>query len=355
MTSPVRKYGFINAKLRTRISKILPDDFMMRLSRAHSITEAVQLFKNTQFSGIVAVYTKTGDLKMVELELLKHEINMYVELEKFMEPDILSFVRVLAARFEVDNLKNILRLWFDKTIRKRDIQEALLYIYKARIHFDLHWDQVLAAEDLTQVSHILGSTPYSEIIYNAREEVNEKQSLFVIEAMLDKYYYTELIKEVEKLKKQDHTIARRLIGVEIDLQNINLIVRFKKMYHFSFEEAMGYLLPYGYSVNKQTLSDVFETQDVTKTLKGFMEKRYSGLKALLSTQTSEGYSRLVLIERVLDQIMMYEVQKVLLSNPFTIGIILVYFILKRNEIRKIITILNAKYYNIAEDRIKSRM
>jgi len=46
-----------------------------------------------------------------------------------------------------------------------------------------------------------------------------------------------------------------------------------------------------------------------------------------------------------------EVKKMLAGYPFTIGIILAYFILKANEIRKIMTVLNAKFYNWPEERI----
>ncbi|MBN2441950.1 MAG: V-type ATPase subunit [Spirochaetales bacterium] len=355
MAGPLKKYSFINAKLRTRISKILTHEFFENLLHSHSLSEAIQLFKDTPFAGIEAVYTKTGDLKMVELELLKHEINLYVEIEKFISSELLSFIRVLATRYEVDNLKNILRLWFDKTIRKRDIQDAQLYIYREKIHFDLQLDRILGAQNLKQVADIIKDTPYSEILIKAESKVNEHQSLFYVETELELYYYTKLLEEVEKLKKTDKVLAKRLIGVEIDMQNINLIIRIKRMYNLPLEEVFTYLLPFGYSINKDALSLIYNTQDVTSVLSGFIKKRYTGLQAILTSQSSDSSSRLILIERVLDEIMMYEVHKVLLANPFTIGIILVYFILKRNEIKKIITLLNAKYYKIPADQIKGRI
>jgi V/A-type H+-transporting ATPase subunit C len=213
VAGPVKTYGFINAKLRTRISKILPDEFMIRLTRAHSLAEAIQLFRETQFAGIEAVYHKTGDLKMVELEFFKYEINLYVEIEKYVDHIILSFVRVLASRYEVENLKNIIRLWFDKTIRKRDIQDALLYIYRKKIHYDLNYDQILASETLIQVADSLQDTPYSEIILKSREDVEKTRSLFSLETGLDVYYYKRLITEVDNLHTRDREIARRLVGV----------------------------------------------------------------------------------------------------------------------------------------------
>ena len=51
--------------------------------------------------------------------------------------------------------------------------------------------------------------------------------------------------------------------------------------------------------------------------------------------------------------MKHEVQRILTGYPFTIGIILAYFMLKRNEMKKIRTILNAKRYHIEQERIES--
>jgi V/A-type H+-transporting ATPase subunit C len=53
--------------------------------------------------------------------------------------------------------------------------------------------------------------------------------------------------------------------------------------------------------------------------------------------------------------MRYEVQKVLMGNPFTLGIIMAYFVLKKWEIKKVMTILNAKLYSIDAERIKNSL
>ena len=76
------------------------------------------------------------------------------------------------------------------------------------------------------------------------------------------------------------------------------------------------------------------------------------MQTLLSSQTPDMASKLILIERLLEEIMLYEVRRTLSGYPFTIGIVLSYFQLKRNEIKKVMTILNAKYYSLSEDRIK---
>jgi vacuolar-type H+-ATPase subunit C/Vma6 len=88
-------------------------------------------------------------------------------------------------------------------------------------------------------------------------------------------------------------------------------------------------------------------------LQRFVTSKYPGLSTLLSAQTTDSTSRLLLIRRILEEIMKNEVQHILAGYPFTIGIILSYFILKRNELKKIRLILYAKQYGIQQERIES--
>ena len=55
----------------------------------------------------------------------------------------------------------------------------------------------------------------------------------------------------------------------------------------------------------------------------------------------------------MEEIMRHEVQRILTGYPFTIGILLAYFVLKRNELNKVRIILNAKQYGIKPERIES--
>jgi len=41
-----------------------------------------------------------------------------------------------------------------------------------------------------------------------------------------------------------------------------------------------------------------------------------------------------------------------MGYPFTIGVVLSYFIFKKSEIRKVRAVLNAKLYRIPEERIE---
>ena len=65
----LKKYAFINAKLRARISNILSDEVVDQMIKAGSLPESIRVLHNTPFQIIEEVYIRTGDLKLAELEL----------------------------------------------------------------------------------------------------------------------------------------------------------------------------------------------------------------------------------------------------------------------------------------------
>jgi len=81
--------------------------------------------------------------------------------------------------------------------------------------------------------------------------------------------------------------------------------------------------------------------------------RYPGLSALLSSPSADSGARLQLIGRILDEIKHQEVRRILCGYPFTVGIILAYFVLKRDELKRVRTLINAKYYGKPQERIES--
>jgi len=353
MAGPLSKYSFINAKLRARISKILPEETFNDLAKASSLDDALALLRETPFAGLEYIYSRTGDLKQAELELLKNEIELYRNIRQYLSHDSMELVDALLTQFEIDNLKNAIRIYFNRKIRKRPDDISIHYILYDRIIHEMPIDIILNAENFDEIAGVCEGTPYSQIIRKYSHTVESEGSLFRMEIAFDHFYYKNLLSSVNKLDRRDRTIALRLTGVEIDLQNINWIIRFKNFYGLPLEAVLAAIVPGGFNLDRAIMDQLYSAQNVTSVLQGFVKSKYPGLSALLSSHTSDSTSRLLLIRRILEEIMKHEVQRILAGYPFTIGIVLSYFILKRNELKKIRTILNAKHYGIESERIES--
>ncbi len=352
MAGPLKTYAFINAKLRTRISKILPQQFIRQLIRARSLAESVQMLGETDFVSVQKVYERTGDIKTAELELLRKELSVYLELENLVEEDLREFVQALSERFEIENLKNAFRLWFDRRVRGRNIEDARRYLMRRRIHYQIDLEAIIDADTLEQAADGLAATPYTALVRQQAAAVMEAASLFPLELALDRYLYGRLAQAADRLEPRDREIARRLIGVEIDLQNVSWLIRFKNFYSLEAERALGYTLPGGLNLSGELMRQIYGAERTERQISALVGKRYPEIAPLLASEERSKFSaRLTMIERILEQIMTIEVRKIMTGYPFTIGIILAYFILKGSEIRKIMTVLNAKFYEWPEERI----
>jgi len=355
MAGPLSKYAFVNAKLRARISKILSDELFAQLAKAPSLEAALALLRDGSFAGLEQIYVGTGDLKLAELELLKDEIELYRGLRQHLHPSSRALVEALLARFEIDNLKNAIRLYFDRRIRKRAVDAGTHYVLFDPIIHSIPIDIVINAESFDEIAGVCGTTPYGRIISKYSGAVESEGTLFRMEMAFDHDYYDHLIAAIHRLDRRDRDVSLRLVGVEIDLQNISWIIRFRKFYNLPLEAVLATMVPGGFSLNKATIEELYRAQNVTSVLQGFVEGKYPGLSALLSAPASDSTSRLRLIQRILDEIRRREVQHILGGYPFTVGIILAYFILKGEELKKVRMILNAKQAGRSLERIEGML
>ena len=127
---------------------------------------------------------------------------------------------------------------------------------------------------------------------------------------------------------------------------------FKHFYSLKAEQALEFILPGGLNLTQEMMEEIYTAERTDREVAALVGRRYPEIAPLLvSQEQAKATARLNLLERVLEQIMTIEVRKILTGYPFTIGIILAYFFLKSAEIRKIMTVLNAKFYEWPEDRI----
>ncbi|TFG49594.1 MAG: hypothetical protein E4H40_02705 [Candidatus Brocadiia bacterium] len=353
MADAISKYAYINAKLRARISMILPAEMLSQLAKAASLDALLVILRNTPFGVLEEIYTETGDIKLAELELLKNEIALFKDISKYIHKTSKQLVEALLYQFEIDTFKNAIRLYFDRKIRKRIDGAGIHYIIYEPIIHEMPMDLIISAESFDEIAGLCSGTAYSDIIKEYGPAVEAESSLFNLEVALDHFYYDNLLAAVNKLDSDDRVVALRLIGVEIDLQNISWIIRFKEFYNLPMEAVLAAIIPGGFSLDRKVMDELYHAQNVSPVLQEFVKKKLPDLSTLLTSQVSDVTSRLLLIGRILDEIRQHEVSRILAGYPFNIGIILAYFVLKRDELKKIRMLLNAKQYGQQQERIES--
>ena len=346
MASKLATYGFINAKLRTRISKILKREELVSLLQAETNAEVVSLLQATEYRDAAAAFADTGDIRQVEATLLETEIHFFLDIGSKVPGAPGEFISALLIRYEVETLKRALRLWFERSVKQREIEGEAEYLYYGFPRLQV--EKVIQAQTLEEIAGLLTHTSYGSIVAREVERDPRQFGLFPLETALDRFYFSSLLGSIGKLTTADKKIAQKLISVEIDLENIERIVKFKELYGFSQERLIDYIIPSGAAIGTRDL-----TGDGGEIIRSFVTGRYPGLAPLIETTGSDKYSNLVLLEAVLNEVLSLEVKRILMSYPFTLGIVLAYFFLKRREVRRIVMILNAKAYALDDDRVRT--
>ncbi|MBN2875088.1 MAG: V-type ATPase subunit [Spirochaetales bacterium] len=361
MRGALSTYGFLSAKLKARISKTLPPDAMERLIRARSLPEAVQFLKGTEYAAIEEAYAATGDLRSGEALLLERELELYTGLFRYLDEPVLSFVRALALRFEVDKIKNAVRLWFDSVIRGRNVDGKSGYLHRATIVHAFDVDAVILAPDADAVVAAFGSTPYAAIARSEMPRVVSGRSVFPFELALDRYYYAEAFAAAAKLGRKNREVAERVLGVDVDMQNVSWLVRFRGFYGMDADTAAGLLIPRGRAIDAAALKTAGSLDQGSPGYAGslgleLLRSAYGQFGVLLGSGSGgDAVARLSLMEGALRQIARAEAGRSLAGYPFSIGVVLAYFTLRAEELRAVMTILNAKEYALPEERIRSSL
>ena len=215
---------------------------------------------------LVGLDIGSHSIKMAELELLKNEIELYRNIKQYIHKNSVELVDALLSQFEIDNLKNAIRVYFDRKIRKRSVDAGIPYILYDRIINDIPIDLIINAESFDEVAGVCEGTPYSQIIRKYGHTVESEGSLFRMEIAFDHYYYSNLLNSINRLDRKDRAIALRLTGVEIDLQNINWIIRFKNFYALPLEAVLASIVPGGFNLDKATIEELYSAQNVKSVL-----------------------------------------------------------------------------------------
>lgn len=352
MAGPLRTYGYINARLRARISLLLPDPFFDDLAGSSTLVEAVNKLSETRYAPLNRIYHETGDLKLVEKGIYREETRLLLEIERIMKGREQVFTGLLAERYELRNIKSAVRLWFDRCVRGRDVTEDLGYIEREPVHFKIDWDGVVNAADLEGIASILQGTPYAAVVRENAEKVRSKGNLFPLELALDHAYFERLLAAAGELSSRDRAIAGRIIGVETDLENLRMVLHFVSGPEKEWDKIGLFLLPGGEFWSAADLKSIFSSENPVMSSGELLTRRFPFLAAMLEEKSGPAAARFAILEQMLAFIMQREIRRILAGYPFTIGIVLAYMLLKKKEMERILSILHKIFYTIGTVRLR---
>ncbi len=348
LLGPVGKYALVNAKVRARLSALLPPEAIARLAEARDLPEFYSHLGSTIYEKTLSRPEVSLDPRVAEKFLIEQEVQWHTELIKDLRGPALELIELIIEKYEIENLKAALRI----REGNRGIED-LKYIIRKELPHSLPYQSIAEAKTIEDVLAYLIETPYLGPVKSVLDDYKQRGTPFPIEIALEIDFYKRLKERVDALDRTDRRIAQRLIGLEIDLKNIGWLVRLKFYYSVPIGDLIDYIIPGGYRMTSDKLRQALAADSMKDVLSVALEKSFRPIADLMKKE--EDLSKLYLLEIILWSYLVSEAKKTLGGFPFTIGTVLSYLILKRTEIRNLITILNGKLLSMEKTDIESHL
>ncbi len=345
---PISKYALINAKVRARLSTLLDIQQINRLAEARDLADFYATLDGTTYEEIFARPEIFFDPRVGERLLLEREVRWHSELLRDMRGPERELISHFLEKYEIENLKTAFRIR-----EKKHDGEDMKFLIRQNLPHALPYQAISEAAAMEDAVSFLARSPFFKSVNSVFDDYRERGTLFPIEINLEIDYYERLKARVEKLSKKDREIARKLVGLEIDQKNLGWLIRLKFYYDIPVGKLLDYNIPGGYRMTRDRLRQAFKAESIEDVLSVALERSLKNVSGMLVQ--GQDLSKLYLLEIVLWNILITEARKVLGGFPFTIGTVLSYLILKRTEIRNIITILNGKVYKMDRGEIESHL
>jgi len=337
-------YAFINAKIRAMLSFLISQEVFLKMIDAQDIYDAAELLKGyPHYKEIVECVVKgRPDYSLFEKQFIKNDLNAYKNIYKSLPAKIeRKLIEDFIEKYEVEQLKTALRIWHKK------VPVAISdYILEERISFAIDYKKIIYAPNIEEIIFLLDDTPYRKPILNAREKFKKEGSVFYLEACLDADYYSRLVSDISLLSGRDMEIAKKIIGIQIDNQNINWLIKMRKYYNLPAGEMLEWVISGGNRIDKDNIAKFYTINGLGNIAESVALGPYLRIKDLIEENIS-------LIENFLHEVLIKEVKKALSGYPFTIGTVLSYMILKNSETRNVVSLLYAKKLGISKEELMS--
>jgi len=327
--------------LRTHL--ITPRDIQF-LAKTKSLREVSDNLLKTEYgTEISKLPTKEVDASTLEGIFFKTLVDRYFLIAREAQGKMQELLNAYCTRFEVENIKRILR-----ARHGNKISEEPSLIPLSREHTLVNFQALLNAKDVDEAVGLLRETVYRPLSEKL-ELYRQADVTMVLEAALDNIYFGRLWQLVQEVS--DGAGLKDLIGGEIDLHNL-LITFSLKARDLSANLIDEVLLSSSHRLPLRRLRALTKgrLEDAPNTL---TTPPFSKLASAALTAVSGGSS--MPLERIILKQLYEEASTALRTRFLEAGYVIAYLLLCECEARNLLTIATGKQLAVSEEQISQNL
>lgn len=311
-------------------TRLLDKPKIERMIDSKSANEVLKILNETEYSNVSGNVKRAEDYEEILSLELKRVYNLVYEISPVKE-----VVKLMSLKYDYHNVKVILK----SKLLGKDLSSMLIKLGNLDIE---GISRKLNSDNLKSINGTLGKG-----IIEALKTFEETKDPQMIDIIMDKYMYQELVEIKDKL---NYKFIDNLVKAIIDSNNIKTLLRIKKQN--KTREFANEVLVSGGAVDKSKLVNLLNESPENIMIK-LQSTIYSDLiKIGFEDYISKGSASL--LEKLSDNYIMNIMKD---SKLVTFGPekILSYIYAKETEIKVIRIIMVGKLNNIAEEVIRERL
>jgi V/A-type H+-transporting ATPase subunit C len=348
---PETDAGYANARLRGMKASLLPHDFYERLIDTPDVAQIVKELMTTSYQPDLEGEVVHGfTAEVIDGALKDNMVRAYRKVLSFVNPEARKLLSTLLGRWDVFNIKTILRgahnhVSFDE-IRASFFPAG--YLGEDDLDALARFDDVRVVIDTMAMWGLVYAAP----LRRSFPEYAKDNDLAPLELALDVQYAewaaSRLIGEAS-----DVLVARRILGLQIDTSNLVMVFRLLKA-DVHTVPAERYFLEGGRVINRELYMELARLSDVDEVLDRLKGTPYAQALDDAALRYLENAS-IPVFERALEQLL---VRTALLSgvrDSQGVGVAIAYLYAKQNEITNLRIIVKGKSVGMPADRVREEL
>ncbi|MBF7096554.1 V-type ATPase subunit [Alkalibacter mobilis] len=270
----------------------------------------------------------------VERALYMHLISSIEKILHYLGGDYRKFIIAYLKKFEIEDIK----LAIESVTGRTSITDLENHILSTDSFSKIDIRELLAQETLQDLMEKLKGTDYYRLLIPYTNQVDSKFS-FYVEMILDRFYYSQLIKAAKKLPDADLKGAVDLLERNIDLYNLEWLYRARKFYDMSKEEIINFVLDSGKKFNYFQLKDLVYESDFQKMI-GYLSSTDYGFLF------NHDWDIDLYMERRIERYLFYKSLNLYGKSVLDFSKVYAFIMLMEFEVKDIISIIECKRYKL---------
>lgn len=349
--TPETDVGYANARIRGMKAHLLSVSFYERLMSATDLQHVIKELLETGYRKDIERHLVQGiGFTAVDEGLKDSMVETYAKVLRLLTPASKQLVNTLVGRWDVFNIKTLLR-GIHGHVPVADIKQSLMPAGYMGID---ELEELARLGDVKELidTMVMWRLAYAAPLREAYPEYLESKQLTALELALD-LQYARWAMERLKGNSSDATTTRRIFGMQIDMQNI--ITMFRMIMQGSPPDDVDkYFLEGGRSVRRDLYRKLSKAADIDDVLDLLGHTPYAEALDQAAVRYVAEQSAAV-FERTLEELVMRRAVKAGVGDPHGVGVAISFLWAKQNEVTNLRIIAKGKEVGMPAERMRQEL